>query len=622
MRRWTALSLLIVAALFGHAARQPAVAAALALALVAAGLSRREIPLGQGAARALTGAAVTAGAAVGWLLPPSQLQDTLSRPWSALALAGLFAGAARLVLPAATSRPFAFLPGLVAIMAAGESGGERALYVAAVAGWLACTFAGLRAGDPGRPALAALPGRDRAAAAALGLAAMALAAAAAAGLPPLSRWTERRVLQSLGGAETGFTDRLWLGSLDGMADSDEVVMRIEGPRTDYLRGAVFDQYELGRWGRSRVVGLRPLRIGHLGEPRVAGPVRAAVVSGARDRYFLPLGAGAVGAGGAGLRVDRFGVVRVEAGQAGEVSFDPRGPAALPPDEPGAEDLELPPGLRRPLGDLAAAWTLGAATPEAKVEAIVAHLRREFRYSRSFERRGADTLLDFLLRDRRGHCEYFATAAALLARAAGVPARAVAGYRVSEENTLGGYWVVRERNAHAWAEVHLPGRGFVTVDATPEDPLAGNAPQRTGTLRAALDLIGVTASRILARLTLRQGLAVGGLVIVVGLALRRLRRPRPARRREARLAVDPPPASLVLLLDALARRGLSRGEAEPLERLAARADEAGLPAAASLLRRWAALRYGGIGDAEALLRETAAEIDGPGPGTAGDRPAPP
>lgn len=620
MRRWTALSLLVVAALFGHAARQPAVAAAVGLLLVAAGLSRRELALGQGAARVVIGAAAAAGALVGWLLPPSQVHDTLARPWSALALGGLCAGAARLFLSRAGPQPLAFLPGLVAIMAAGESGSGRAEYVTAVVGFLACTFAGLRAGDTGRPALAKLPRRDRAAAAALTLVAVAVTVGSAVGLPPLSRWTERRVLQSLGGAETGFTDRLWLGSLDGMADSDEVVMRLEGPRTDHLRGAVFDRYEAGGWSRSRATGLRPVSAE---EPRTGGErVRAGIVSGTRDRYFLPLGAGAVGAGGAGLRADRFGVLHVEPGQAAELSFDPRGPAAFPPDEPGPADLELPPGLRRPLGELAAAWTQGAATPEAKVAAIVLHLRREFRYSRSFDRRGADTLLEFLLRDRRGHCEYFATAAALLARAAGVPARAVAGYRVSEENAVGNYWMVRERNAHAWAEVHLAGRGFVTVDATPEDPLAGNAPHRTGTARAVLDLIGVTASRLLARLTLGQGLGFGVALIVGGLALRRWRRPRTTREREARLAVDPPPASLLTLLAALARRGLLRGETEPLERFAERAGEAGHTAAAGLLRRWAALRYGGIGDGEGLRRDTAEQIDALDRGTAGDRPAPP
>jgi transglutaminase-like putative cysteine protease len=617
VRRWTAASLLVVAAFYGFVTRQWVAALPLAAVLFAPFFTRGALAVSRNAGRALTALAAVAGAAVGWLAPAPAGFDGLRKPWPALALAGLFAGAAQLFLRAdrepsrdgaaaegdaeasRASSPFVLLPGLVALTAVGETGAGP-IYGAVVIAWLALGLLALRAGDAGRPAWSDVPRRARIGVAALLALAAALAAGAIVGLPPLSRWTERQVMRVIGGAETGFSDRLWLGSLDGLLDSDEVVMRLEGPRTDYLRGAVFDHYEIGRWGRMKPPRTRPVDVS---APRAAGDrVRLSVVAGARDRYFLPQGARAVSAAGAGVVVDRFGVVRVDGALATEVSFALGGPPDFPADEPTDDDLDIPAALRRPLGRIAKEWTEGATTPEAKLSAIVARLGNGFSYSRTFQRRRADPILDFLLDDHRGHCEYFATATALLARAAGVPARVVIGYRVAEENALGRYWVVREKNAHAWTEVYLPGRGFVTVDTTPADPLAQNAPHRSSWIRAAADLVSATTGRVWARLTLVD-LIIGGLVVTaVGLVVRRLRRPRDGRARDEKVRMEPPPPSLLALLDALAKQGMARAESEPIERFAARIAGEGAGEAAALLDRWAAFRYGGIGDGDAIGRE--------------------
>ena len=66
--------------------------------------------------------------------------------------------------------------------------------------------------------------------------------------------------------------------------------------------------------------------------------------------------------------------------------------------------------------------------------------------------------------------------------------------------------------------------------------------------------------------------------------------------------DPPPASLLRLEAALGKRGVARHAAEPIERFAARLDREGQPEAAEILRRWAAHRYGGLGDGAALAKE--------------------
>ena len=83
--------------------------------------------------------------------------------------------------------------------------------------------------------------------------------------------------------------------------------------------------------------------------------------------------------------------------------------------------------------------------------------------------------EFLFSTRRGFCEHFASAFVVLMRAAGVPARVVTGYMGGELNALGDYLLIRQSDAHAWAEVWLPERGWVRID-----PTAAVAPSRIET----------------------------------------------------------------------------------------------------------------------------------------------
>lgn len=600
MRRWTAASLLVVTALYAWVARQWVLAALLALILVGALATRARLVLGRTAALAATAAVAVAGAAAGWLAPLPLGVDVLRKPWPAFAFASLLAGAARLFQrPPDDPSALALLPGLIALMACGETAAGR-LYAVVVVAWIALSLQALRAADRGRPAWSEIPRRDRTITLALLAAATVFVGVSTAVLPPLSRWTERRVLGLLGDPRTGFSDHLNLGSLDGMLDSDEVVMRVAGPRADYLRGAVFDRYSFSRWDRRVPGGNSTVRASAQADGE--GRVRISVVGGARNRYFLPLGAHAVSTTTSSLRADRYGVLRVTEGAAGEVSFDFQGPQDFPTIEPQPADLELPDLLQRTLKQLASEWTQGAATPEAKVEAITVRLRSGFTYSRTFQRRRRDPLLDFLLDDRRGHCEYFASATALLSRAAGVPARVVIGYRVAEENPLGDYWVVREKNAHAWAEVYLPGKGFVTVDATPAEDTS-NLPHRSAWLRAALDVVSAWSSNALAQLTLADLVKAGVVLIVAGVVVRQVRRSPRKRREKVRTdRAERAEPRLAGLLAALARKGMRRGESEPIERFAGRLEEGGAREAAEVLRRWAAFRYGGIGVGEDIARE--------------------
>ena len=98
-----------------------------------------------------------------------------------------------------------------------------------------------------------------------------------------------------------------------------------------------------------------------------------------------------------------------------------------------------------------------------------------------ERLGADAIDDFLFRTRVGFCGHYASAFVVLMRAAGVPARVVTGYLGGEWIPYGGYLLVRQSEAHAWAEVWLEGRGWTRLD-----PTAVVAPERLH--RGILDLM--------------------------------------------------------------------------------------------------------------------------------------
>jgi len=92
--------------------------------------------------------------------------------------------------------------------------------------------------------------------------------------------------------------------------------------------------------------------------------------------------------------------------------------------------------------------------------------------------------EFLFGTQTGFCEHFSAAFVTLMRAAGIPARVITGYQGGEFNPVDNYYIVRQRDAHAWTEVWLAGRGWVRVD-----PTAAVAPER---IESPIDLNRVGA----------------------------------------------------------------------------------------------------------------------------------
>ncbi|MDR0775022.1 MAG: DUF3488 and transglutaminase-like domain-containing protein [Azonexus sp.] len=116
-------------------------------------------------------------------------------------------------------------------------------------------------------------------------------------------------------------------------------------------------------------------------------------------------------------------------------------------------------------DLARRWRAENSSPQALIDKALDLFAREFFYTLRPPLLGENGIDEFLFTTRRGFCEHFAAAFVVLMRAGGVPARVVTGYQGGERNPVDGFLVVRQSDAHAWAEVWLAGRGWVRVDPT-------------------------------------------------------------------------------------------------------------------------------------------------------------
>lgn len=136
-------------------------------------------------------------------------------------------------------------------------------------------------------------------------------------------------------------------------------------------------------------------------------------------------------------------------------------------------LQLPEGFNPRTAALARQWRAEADNDDAAlVRRSLDWIRAEFAYSLDAELPGRNAVDEFLFDQKVGFCEHFSSAFVVLMRNAGVPARVVTGFAGGVRNPIGDYWVVRRMDAHAWAEVWLPGRGWVRVD-----PTAAVAPER-------------------------------------------------------------------------------------------------------------------------------------------------
>ena len=139
------------------------------------------------------------------------------------------------------------------------------------------------------------------------------------------------------------------------------------------------------------------------------------------------------------------------------------------DPPGARMrpyLQLPDPPDPRIARLAAEVVAGKTNAYDQVAAIERYLVTNYAYSLEGGHDADDPLGDFLFDKRPGHCEYFASAMALMVRTLGIPARVVGGFYGGAPNDVGDYIAIRQADAHSWVEVYFPTWGWIVFDATP------------------------------------------------------------------------------------------------------------------------------------------------------------
>lgn len=270
-----------------------------------------------------------------------------------------------------------------------------------------------------------------------------------------------------GMGRTGFSDTVSLGDVTSIQEDAAVVFRAQLARVRfkdlYWRGMVFDRFDGTRWSPSSA------------QTKVELPDAVKVNPGDVPQTILmePFGMEVLFGLDRPILVERIptrrtadGTFRVFSPLFKKTRYVVWSRLSAPfGDEgaPGAELLNVPPSLSPDVVSLARPW-LDEPSPLKRVQAITAFLQSaDFQYALDNLPKDLEA---FLLHDRRGNCEYFASALAVLSRLAGVPSRLVGGYRGGYYNEAGGYYLVLQKHAHVWTEVYLDGMGWLRVDPTP------------------------------------------------------------------------------------------------------------------------------------------------------------
>jgi transglutaminase-like putative cysteine protease len=303
-------------------------------------------------------------------------------------------------------------------------------------------------------------------------------------LPRLRDPFVRGFAQSLQ-TSTGFTDMIDMSDARSITTDPRVVARVSMSRQALqlfspirLRGGHYDRYVDDKWVATQTTGSRQyIRNREDGfvfaEPRSATAtinIQQSRSARRNQKLYLPVGTFAID-GIPRLRESRIGGSYYIPGPGlPVVSYDVQVSTAIDPFRPEGEvpEYEVPDAIRQLADQIAA----NATTTRENAVVIERYLATRYEYLINAETRAPINAEKFLLEEKRGHCEHFAAGMVLLLAARDVPARIAGGYYGGELNPLTGYFVIRQRDAHAWVEV-WENDTWVTYDPTPADLRPGS-----------------------------------------------------------------------------------------------------------------------------------------------------
>ncbi len=286
---------------------------------------------------------------------------------------------------------------------------------------------------------------------------------------------------------TGISERSTLRSVSDTrsANENQVIVRIEADNApDYLRAYVFDFFDGRNWQSSldatyRLPDRAPPDYPLDGNYFRLRPINSETLStmtvwpaASSSSLLTTLRTRGVASELSDLHVDDHyccKVKRLPLNRPYHLLESARADDVPPEPVRRASYLQIPDSLSPEARSLCLSVLEGAHTTEEKISAVIGYFLSHYTYKIGITiPPGQDALSFFLTQRPPAHCEYFAAAATLMLRLSGVPCRYATGFAIAEKNTAGGYWVARNRDAHAWAEAWDEKRGWVIVEATPPD----------------------------------------------------------------------------------------------------------------------------------------------------------
>ena len=280
-------------------------------------------------------------------------------------------------------------------------------------------------------------------------------------------------------ALTGLTDEMSPGDISDLALSDTVAFRarfhgpLPPPSQRYWRGPVLHEFDGYTWSRGNSqFNFRP-RVSHSG-----APVDYTVTLEPTGQRLL-FGLDMVDQWPADIAFQTWDYqLRTRNPVNSVLQYDARSYPHYQADEqfsPALRSLQLQMAPGRNSRSILLARSMRAAVGSDRefTRSVLAMFRdQDFYYTLTPPRLERDSVDDFLFNTRRGFCGHYASAFTMMMRAAGIPARVVAGYQGGEWNPIGGYLILRQSHAHAWSEVWLAESGWTRID-----PTAAVAPER-------------------------------------------------------------------------------------------------------------------------------------------------